>query len=188
MASRSLTQTARRQTPVVSLLDAKEFLREFADHQDDVIANLVEAATDLIEHKAKRLLGSQEWVMTASGFHIFGHLPLWPVTTVNSFEVRQDDGSYLAFSTNDLQIADYGTCHGLIMAEGADEPYAEIVHPEAFRANLVAGEPDPKEGLVAAIKLLVATWYDGRMAQSPQQMSDVPFGVAAMIAPYRRYT
>ncbi|MCG7626049.1 head-tail connector protein [Epibacterium sp. Ofav1-8] len=41
--------------------------------------------------------------------------------------------------------------------------------------------------VLQAIRLLVAHWYSNREAVAPGVMAEVPYGVKAMLAPYREF-
>ena len=82
--SYALSLITPRAKPLVTLPEAKLYLREVGSNQDDVIEGLIEAATDMVEHRLQVKLGAQTWRMTASEFYLFDRLPIAPVTSNES--------------------------------------------------------------------------------------------------------
>ena len=186
--SYALSLITPRAQPLVTVPEAKLYLREVGSNQDDVIEGLIEAATVMVEHRLQVKLGAQTWRMTASEFYLFDRLPIAPVTSISEFNLRDASGGYGAIDLTALQLLDHGIWQSMAAAPGLDVPAIDVPHAAAYRADLVVGIVDVPKAIITAINMLVTTWFDSRGARSTDDANVVPFGVDALLARYRRFT
>jgi uncharacterized phiE125 gp8 family phage protein len=81
--------------PIVTLAEAKQFLRVIGDHDDAYITRLIKAATEVLDGPTGilgRALGEQQWEATwdsFKGWHLRGlRLPIFPVISVDEIAYR----------------------------------------------------------------------------------------------------
>lgn len=166
-------------TPV-SLDDVKRHLR--VDHSDDdaLITALIAAAVDHLDGWTGilgRCLVEQTWRQDFEQFASCLPLPLGPVIKIVS--VTHDAGTVDQASYS--LVTDAG---GRARAEFASG--ASVAGPVSV--SYEAGSPvaDVPAALKVAILLMVGNWYANREASTEAAMTELPIGVNALIAPYRR--
>ncbi|MFG1417021.1 head-tail connector protein [Xanthobacter sp. V0B-10] len=184
--------TAPPEAPV-SLAQAKAHLR--VDHDDDdlYIAALIDAAAAHLDGWSGilgRALVTQAWRQDYCGFPAGGklRLPLAPVLSVESIAYRD--------AAEAVQVLDADAYSG-VLADGLG-PYVRLAHrswpaterrEDAVSVTFTAGYGGPADVPAAirhAMLLLVGHWYDAREAASGTVMTELPLGVSALLAPYRR--
>lgn len=174
----------------VTLDEAKQWARiDHSDH-DDMVNALISAAvghTDGHTGVLGRCLVTQTWRQDFACWQ--GSLQL-PFPDVASVVVKYYDAS------NALQTVSSSLYSLLADERGSyvwfnDDFTAPTVSDDrmdAVQVTLVAGYGAASavpEAIKAAIKMLVAHWYDN-VAASEANMNEIPFGVSAILAPYRR--
>ncbi|RWG80942.1 MAG: hypothetical protein EOQ69_19360, partial [Mesorhizobium sp.] len=135
-----------------------------------------------------RALVTQTWQQDFDGFGQCLRLPVGPLASVSS--VTYYDGSNvqqtLGTSVYDKFTDALGPYVGLKPNQSWPSTYAR---PDAVSVTFVAGEAvdDVPAPLKVAIMLLAANWFENREAVNVGNItSEMPMGVAALIAPYRR--
>jgi uncharacterized phiE125 gp8 family phage protein len=176
-------------TPI-SLAEAKAQIRVTHTDEDPLITTLIEAATAHLDGN-KGVLGgvaleNQTWRQDYESFADQMRLPLLPVVNVTSVSYydEADVEQILAGSNYQLLGDELGAYVALVA--GASWP---VVSGREAPVNIIAvyghagATPAP---LKAAIKLLVAHWYQNREAVDSNTLQDLPIAVDRLIAPYRR--
>lgn len=173
---------------VVSLADAKAFLRVEHDDEDVLIASLVAAAVGLVERNTGKNLTPKIVRQTLAGFPAGGSgaIALWRGPATSVVELAHDDSD-----GNEQLVADFRLIEGgngrLLPAHGESWP-ATASGPGTVRLTYVAGyEPADRERLqlAQAVRMLVAHWYGNREAVGAGSLAEVPFAVDAILAPFR---
>lgn len=178
---------APTETPV-TLAEAKAQLRVEHTEDDAKITALVQAATEFLDGYyglIGRALVTQTWRADFDFYPSNGlfKLPILPVQQITS--VKYSD---TANAEQTLDAASYSLFDGsIVLANGVSFP-SVYDRPDAVRVTFVAGYgaaaavPAP---IKQAILLMVGHWYGVREAAVQPRLEDVPFGVDALIAPYR---
>lgn len=186
MTSRLVTPPAA--TPV-SLEDAKAHLRVDHSDQDSLITALIEAATGHIEDMTGRVFITQTWEMALDAFPE-SEVPLSPVPVQSIESVMYDDvdGYEATIAPDSYDVDTLGTTAWLYAA-GVDGWPTALDTYNAVRIRYVAGYGDEPESVPAAIrhaiKLLVGHWYANAELVTDKQGAPLPFGVDALVKPYR---
>lgn len=183
--------TAPADAPV-SLAQAKAHLR--VDHEDDdlYIAALIDAATGHLDGWPGilgRALVSQTWRQGSSCFPADGviRLPLAPVVSVESITYLDPESAVQALdaAAYTAPVADgLGPYVRLVVA-----PPATARRDNAVSVTFAAGYGAPADVPAAirhALLLMVGHWYAAREAASAVAMTELPLGVSALLAPFRR--
>lgn len=174
--------------PVVSDADAKAWLRVTSSAEDDLIAGLVEAATGYLDGAdgvLGRVLVSQSWEMVTAGFPDV--IPLSPVTSITSITYLDDDAVTQTVAPENYRLIANDDQAVIELVDGASWP-TPAKRGDAVTIEFVAGYGDvndvPPE-ICTAVKMLTGLWYENRLAATDQAFSELPFGVRALLQPYR---
>lgn len=168
----------------VTLAEGKAFLKVETDEDDLVVQSLLVAARLHVEAATRRFLVTQTWrcgfdALPASGVL---RLPLAPVQSVVAVRLVDAPGAAVG-----LALADWTA--DLAASPPCVRLGARPVGLGAAEVDVVAGYGLPAavpEPLRQAIRVLAATWYEGRafIATGAAELP-VPAPVLALLAPYR---
>lgn len=170
---RSLSVTTPAATTPVTLTEAKLHLRVDGNTEDNLIAMLIEAATNLIESAYLwRSLVTRTYTLkdSVSSAKVYA-LSMPPVQSVTSVKV---DGTITAAYTLD------GTT-GVLTFDSPVTGDIEIVYVAGY-GNAAAVPSQFKQ----AILLLVGNWYENREAVTlGAQPAKVPYAIEALTLPFK---
>lgn len=176
--------TAPEEGPI-SLAEAKAFLRVETGADNALITDLLGAALEVAEHRARRHLVRQTWLLTLPYFPAWElYFPRSPVSSVTS--VVYDD---LSGDEVTLDAEDY------VLAAGRDPAWiqptfgfvwpATIYGPNSVRVTYVAGAATPAVAPAAAkqaMLMLTAHWYENRaFLAEDRKIAAIPFGVELLL-------
>lgn len=175
----------------VSLDEMKLHLHVDGTDEDDLIQAYIDAATAHLDGYAGitgRALVTQTWRQDFGGFGPCLRLPVGPVASVS--EVTYFDASNVQQTLADTVYTRLTDALGsyLALKSGQNWP-STYARQDAVSATFVAGEaPDQVPApLKVAIMLIAANWYENRETVTVGNIAtEIPFGAAALIAPYRR--
>lgn len=169
----------------LTLVEAKAFLRVEHGDDDDVITALIAAARVHVEAMTRRALLAQTWRFVLDAWPRDGRFaprigPLRELVAARVFaadgEARDIDGeSFVVDPANNVIAA---PCFALPAPGRAQAGIALDV-----LCGYGADAADVPADLRQAIRLLLAHWYDNRVATADG--AAVPAGVGALLAPYR---
>lgn len=177
------------ETPV-SVPDAKLHLRVDHSEDDALIEAFIAAATEHLDGwtgTLGRAIVTQTWEQNYAGFSPELRLPLGPVDAVSSIQYFDaDNASQTLPETEYTTLTDAAGTY-IVPAVGKSWP-STYSRPIAVTVTYVAGlEADEVPAPIkTAILLMVALWYENREAATEASLSELPFGVKALLAPYRR--
>ena len=185
----------------VSLADAKAHLRVDFGDDDAIIRSLIIAARQQCEERTRRALITQTHQLILDCFPgavleealIFGGdpilLPRSPVLSVTSIQYVDDQGDTVTLSASAYRSDIYSHVPRITPAYGYTWPTTRPVS-NAVTVTYQAGYgPDPDdvpEGIRAAIKIMVGTWYEHREAVVAGQANTVPMSADYLLRPYVR--
>lgn len=193
----ALTVITARANPVVSLANAKLYLRVDASDEDALIAALVEAATGMVEAMTRRCLIHQTYRYTMDGFPSSGpiRLPRSPAASMPAGglyvyalpRVRYYDTAgiqqTLVVGTDYLLNLDANPPSIHRPAGGSSWPSTDSTRAASVEVDFLAGYganaasvPAP---LVQAVQMLTAHYYANREAVG-NVGAEVPFAVSAI--------
>ena len=181
--------TALLLTPPVieplTLIEAKAFMRVDHGDDDDVITALIAAARVHVEAMTRRALLAQTWRFVLDAWPRDGRFapriaPLRDLVAARVFDAdgtaRDIDGE--SFVVDPASNAIAAPCFALPVPGRATAGIALDV-----RCGYGAEAGDVPADLRQAIRLLLAHWYDNRVATADG--AAVPVSVSALLAPYR---
>jgi len=183
--------------PAVPLFTAEEAVARLhltVDSDDDnaLINHYIEAATAYLDGYSGilgRALITQTWRIDARTWgYPFIRLPLAPVqsVTVKYFD-RDDVEQTLAADQYEFLTDAMGPRIGRAPSSSWPSLFSR---GDAVRVSFVAGYGDAPTDVPSPIRqavlMLAAHWYANRESVSDHNMTAVPNGVSALIAPYRR--
>lgn len=182
--------TAPADTPI-SLAEAKANMRVDGTDEDALITSLIGAAVDLIDGWSGilgRCVFTQTWRQDFQDFPSgrMIRLPLDPVQSVtvvysDTANVEQTlSGTFYSLHTDDVGPF-------LWLLDGQNWPSVND-RLDAVRIEMVVGygaASDVPNSIKQALFLMVGHWYENREA-SGKSMQEIPLGVYALLAPYRR--
>lgn len=196
----------------VSVDEVKAFVRQDLTDDDTLFRSLIAAAREHVEKLAGRVMISQAWEGVLDGWPGGGasagdgwfsgvieapvtfareygdtiDIPMGPIqsATVSTID---EDGTKTAFSGAYLDKMD-GSSARLILKR--DQSWPDLARDQAgVVVSFVAGygntAVDVPGDLKAAIRILVAHWYDNRVPVAEQATAPVPHTLSAILAPYR---
>lgn len=183
-----LTLTTAPTTTPVDLVLAKVQCRVEHDDDDAFIQSLIGAATRHVERILGRAVMPQVWLLELTAWQDAVVLPVEPVRSV---VVKYNDP---AGNEQTLDAATYSLSAWPSMAaewrfvSGALRPeLSNIVYPVRYTINVGYADADAvPDDLKIAVQMLVGHWYQHREAVASGAMTEVPMGVSALVAPYRR--
>lgn len=186
----NLTRTVPPADPLISLDDAKAHLdASDYDEVDDLLTELVEAATDYIEGPsgAGLALVDQTWRATLDTLPSTFAIPLGPVREIVSITYVDQAGE-----TQTIDPADYHTDfdrHPAMVAFLKPRPAVARV-PGAVKVTFACGYGSPEETPAKArhaCRLLVGSWFKTREADTEAPLTEVPLGVTRILNQIRRF-
>lgn len=176
--------------PLVSLEQAKRWLRVEHGDDDGLISSLIEAAQRHLDGPTGllgRALGRQT---LEYGLSQFGgsqiDLPCPPVVEVLSVTYANSVGADQTWGPVSWRLFDRGLDRwSLAPSYGGTWPLARLDHG-SIRIRYRAGYETPPAPLQQAILLLTAHWYANREPVNVGNITtELPLGVSVLIAPYR---
>ncbi len=188
-------KTAPASEPI-STATAKSHLRVTVADDDTLIDSLVKAAREYAETSTRRALITQTWLLKADDFPSLSsdviHVPLPPLASVTSITYVDTNGDTQTWAATNYDVsAPKGehALHGRIaLAFGKTWPSTreqiDAVTIE-FKAGYGDGASDVPQGIILAMLLLLAHWYDHREAVAhAQTVIEVPLGAKALLHSY----
>jgi len=172
------TTTAPTWFPV-SLAEAKLYLRATSDaSEDDLITSLIVSATRLFEHETGITVASQTRELTLDNFPGAIKLEFPPVQSIASIKYDDAEGVEQTLSSLDYKLDNASEKRGWVVpvvGKTWPDTYERAIN--TVRVRYVSGwayaaiVPDE---IKLWIKAHVATWYENRSADMPQQMIRQP--------------
>lgn len=187
----NLTRTVPPADPLISLDDAKAHVgASDYDEVDELLTELVEAATDFIEGPSGvgRAMVTQEWRATLDHLPSSFSIPLGPVQSITSITYVDQAGE-----TQTIPPADYHTDfdrHPALVAFFKPRPTDVANVPGAVKVTFVAGYGEPADvpaKVRHAARLLIGSWFKNREADTEAKLSEIPLGVTRILNQIRRF-
>ena len=158
-------------TEPISVLQAKDHLREDGSDQDDVIERLISAARRKVERDSWRVLVTQTWDVFYDSFPPPGCslvLPKPPLQSVTSVKYHDADGTTETTLAGSTYIVDAASEPGRIALHDGEEWPSDTLRPaNGVEVRIVAGYGAASavpDHLVQAMLLLIGHWYEQREA------------------------
>ena len=189
MRYRSLTRAAQPVVEPVSLADAKTHLRVDTESDDDHILALITAAREWCENYTQRTFIHTQWTMTFDTFPWEIELPRPPVAVASGYTATtvayvRETGGTANLPTSEYRV-DRSAEPGVIRTVYAGTWPSHLLDRNSISVTWWGGygEDGTKVPRVvrSAILMLVAYWYERRLAADQIASNAVPFGVSSML-------
>jgi uncharacterized phiE125 gp8 family phage protein len=170
-----------------TLSEVKLHLRVDGDQEDSLILSLIASAVEHFEQSTRRVLARRTIVQKQNGLlprHTI-MLEKGPVTSVTSLTIRKDDSTFVTIPPTDyiVNCGQTETIPLLAIRTNAQIPQADN-YPGSVVVTYVAETIDIPQSINAAIKLLVAHWYENRQAVGPTGGGEVPLAYSSIATKY----
>ena len=187
---RSLKVQTQPVVEPVSVADAKAHCRIDTNTDDTYVASLISAAREYVESYMDESLVDQQLVMRLDGFPSAIELPRPPMsqtasrTAVTIVYTANDAGSTATLATNQYRVDRDSTPGTLRPLYGGSWP-SHLLDYGSVTVTWWAGRGEDggkvSQRVKAAMLMLVGQWYERRMAADAASMSEMPFGVKALL-------
>lgn len=186
---RSLVTSTPPASEPVSLSEAKAQCRVDIDSDDTYISALIVAAREYVEAYMDETLLPTQYVMRLDAFPAAIELPRPPMvrtgtaTAVIVTYTANDAGSTATLSTAEYRVDRDSVPGTLRPLYGGSWP-SHLLDYGSVSVTWWAGQADAasvSQRVKAAILMLVAQWYERRMAADATAASEMPFGVKALL-------
>lgn len=186
----TLERLAAPAEDVVSLAEVKAQMRVDHDDDDTLIAAMIAAAHDLVDGTGAlgRAMVTQTWGQWTDQAPAWVPLRMGPVQALTAVDYYDASGVLQSATLGEFELFRDGDLYLAKPKAGYAWPTAQV-RPDAIRVSYTAGfgdaATDVPAGLRAALKLIVAHWYEHREAVAPGQMSELPLGALVLIGVHR---
>lgn len=170
----------------VTTADAKAHLRVDGTDEDTYIGELVKAATGHVEAYCGRSYSAQTLTLYLDAFAPEILLLRGPVAAVSSVKYYDASGILQTVATSVYQADIYGDPATITLKDGQSWPETQA-RKNAVEIAYTVGSATVPDAVKMAIKLLLAHWFENREASSTQTLTDIPHGVAALLANHRSF-
>ena len=179
----------------VSTSEAKAHLRVDTTADDTYIGTLITVARQNVESHLRRALISQTWEVVLDAFPAgVIRLPKPPLASVTSIKYTDDEGNESTYSS-DNYVVDSDTEPGrVVLKSGQTWPAVTLAAANGVRVRYVAGYgaagSNVPQAIRQAILLVIGSLYENRedvLVAQGVSIGVLPFGVVALLAPYRIY-
>ena len=186
-------RSLRVQTPPavepVTLAEAKAHCRIDTSTEDAYVSALIVAAREWVESYMNETLVTTQYVMKLDAFPAEIELPNPPMiasgtaTAVTITYTENDTGSTATLATSEYRV-DRDSVPGVIRPVYAETWPSHLLDYNAVQVTWWAGRGDAAsvpQRVKVAILMLVAMWFEKRLAADAASLSEVPFGVKALL-------
>jgi uncharacterized phiE125 gp8 family phage protein len=192
----SLTLITPPAATPISLAEAKAQLNLDLSESDALVAGFVRSATEAIENMTGLRLLDQVWDYSIDAFPGrcgWIRLPLAPLTSIVQITYMNEQGTVLTLLPATYLVRGIGSVQPGRIILGVDQQWPTTWRGVgAVTIRMRVGWPTHNqvpEDLRQSVMMLVAYWFNQREAASigPDSgpVSDVPFSVKQILAPYR---
>ena len=186
----SITQTVAPSVEPVVTADQKTWMRVDGTDEDTLIGSLAAAARAYVEMATSRQCITATWVLKLKNFPAGDIvLPIFPLQSITSIKYYDSNGAEQTWSSA-LYDVDTAMEPGRVRpVSGADYPSDVRGYTDDIEITFVSGDGDAAsdvpDGVLSAIKILAANWFENREANTPIGLTPVPMSLESLIWQYR---
>lgn len=180
----------------VSVDEVKDHLYVEHNEKNDLLALYIAAARGHVESSCHIAVAAAQYLLTLDSFPAESiYLGVTPVLSVDSIVYDDEDGAEQTIDP-DLYVLDNSGLYGWVTPVAGSPWPATISAINAVRVTFTAGyEINPGSSppvndcpvpLRQAIMLLVGDWFENKGSASAPQQFELPYGVEALISPFRQ--
>lgn len=181
--------------PPISRDDAKRDARVEGQDNDDLISDLIDRATALIDgpHGIGICMVSQQWRLTLDCFPPVIRIPLGPVISVDTVTYVDGDGVTQTWDAANYRVNNAGDLVTIEPAYGVSWPSTRAISGAVavtFTSGYLNTAVSPPSGVIpadlrGAVSMLVAFWFNQREVAAERDRHEVPYGAERILAKYR---
>lgn len=190
---------------IITLEEAKSYLRVDSSHDDDLIEEIITAARVFVEGPDGRLnvlFAEQTWMLQLDTFPSEGEImiPLHPVQSIVSINYYDEDGNFQQVSSPDYYLDGHNRPPWILTTGEFDWP-AVLAAANSVEITFIGGFAAGNESesgannistnvpkqVKLAMKMLVQHWYDNRGLIAQGTFDDLPFGIKRILQPFRMF-
>jgi uncharacterized phiE125 gp8 family phage protein len=186
----SITQTVAPSVEPVVTADQKTWMRVDGTDEDTLIGSLAAAARAYVEMATSRQCITATWVLKLKNFPAGDIvLPIFPLQSIASIKYYDSNDTQQTWSSA-LYDVDTALEPGRVRpVSGEDYPSDVRGYTDDIEITFVSGDGDAAsdvpDGVLAAIKILAANWFENREANTPIGLTPVPMSLESLIWQYR---
>jgi uncharacterized phiE125 gp8 family phage protein len=187
---RSVRRLSQPAVEPVSLAEAKQHLRVDTADDDTYIGTLIKAAREWVEEYLDRSLVYTQWQVKADLFPVEFEVPRPPMATDGTFTAvvlsyEATDGTTKTVAGSDYRVDRDATPAVVRNVYNGTWPSDAVYDSNAITLTFWAGYGADATNVPQVVKhaclMLVAHWYERRMAADAMGAREVPLGVRALL-------
>jgi uncharacterized phiE125 gp8 family phage protein len=187
---RSVRRLSQPAVEPVSLAEAKQHLRVDTADDDTYIGSLIKAAREWVEEYLDRSLVYTQWQVKADLFPVEFEVPRPPMATDGTFTAvvlsyEATDGTTKTVAGSDYRVDRDATPAVVRNVYNGTWPSDAVYDSNAITLTFWAGYGADATNVPQVVKhaclMLVAHWYERRMAADAMGAREVPLGVRALL-------
>ncbi len=169
----------------LDVLEARAHLGQSLTDDDDLIGRYISSARAYLENRIQKPLRPTEadLFFDAAGAGQWITLPAAPLISVDEIATTDTDDVETVVATSVYLVDDASQPARIGLKSGQYWP-VNLRYFRAVRVRLTLGFVPVPEDLIQAMRLLVAHYYENRVAAAPAAGDLVELGVADLVAPY----
>jgi len=174
---------------VISLSEAKAFLRIDSDYDDDntYITSLINVATSVVEEFTRRRLMTQTYNLFYDEFPPYIDLQVGDVASVTHIKYYDADNTLQTLAASNYDVDTKVRPGRIYESETGDFPNT-YERPNAVEVEFIVGATasDVPAPIVQAIYIIVGRYYENRQdVVMGTQVNELPLMVDHLLTPYR---
>ena len=174
---------------VISLSEAKAFLRIDSDYDDDntYITSLINVATQVVEEFTRRRLMTQTYNIFYDEFPPYIDLQVGDVASVTHIKYYDADNTLQTLAASNYDVDTKVRPGRIYQSENGDFPNT-YERPNAVEVEFIVGATasDVPAPIVQAIYIIVGRYYENRQdVVMGTQVNELPLMVDHLLTPYR---
>lgn len=175
-------------TDVLSLADAKTWLRVDSSDEDALITSLIDVAVGAVQSYIGQALVEIDTFLFGLPYFSDEVLPVGPLNTINSI-TYYDQGDNLQTLASHLYWVDLGhvTQPHLFFRQPLPDVYDYRAQPVIISASVGYAANSIPPAVLHAVRLLLSQYYDIRenFAVGTVVSAEMPNGIKSLLSPYR---
>jgi uncharacterized phiE125 gp8 family phage protein len=186
----SLKQTSAPSVEPVVTADQKEWMRVDASDEDTLIGNLAASSRAYFENATNRQLITATWQLKMTDFPS-GEivLPVSPLQSISSITYYDNTDTQQTWPSSEYDVDTASTPGRVRPSFNEDYPSDSRGGTDDIVITFIAGygdaATDVPDGILTAIKLLGANWFENRESNSPVTMTPIPMALESLVWQYK---
>lgn len=169
---------------VISIDDLKTHLRVLHNDENTLIGSYRDAACEYVQQYTGVRLTQTTATIRTNRWGIV-ELPIAPITNVVHVKYKEDNSDRLTTMPTSDFTADIKRVPALIKFHTSPGTHANHIYPIEIELTCGYAQDNAPFPILQAIKFLVGHFYENREQSTIKRLVDVPFGVQALLNPYR---